>query len=120
MHNNLKWIEHNNKKIIYMDINNLETEDCLMVMDKYMSELASYAGKKVRCLIYMPNFKTSLKIGEKGKEVMKFLDEKNIDTVTALIGINSWQKSMANLIKGDRKFEFFDTMEEAKDWLAEQ
>ncbi len=120
MSDRVKWIEHNNKKILYIDFGNLEAEDSLIAMGEYLNELSAHAGEKVRSLVNMPNFKTSLKISEKGKEVMRTCDEKNIDTVTALVSMTSWQKSMANLIKGSRKLEFFDTMEEAKDWLAEQ
>ncbi len=120
MSDSVKWIEHNNKRILFINLEDLDEEVCVKALDEFIKELSNHADGKMRSLINMPNLTSSLKINEKGKKIIKISKEKNLNSISAIVGMKSWQKSMANLIKGERKVEFFDTIEIAKDWLADQ
>ncbi len=120
MSERVKWIDYKGKRMLFVDLENIGIEDFLPIMDEYIKELSAHANEIIRNLFYMPKFKKSLKINKKGKEVMRFLNKNNIDTASAVVGIKSWQKSIASLIVGNRKLGFFNTVEEAKDWLVDQ
>ncbi len=116
-----KWIDYKGARIFLVDFSGLSEEgDLLKVMDGYIDELSKNEKRKMLSLIDLTNTKISMKLNEKGKQVMKISEGRVIDSAAALVGLESWQKILTNLIKKDKNIGFFDTVQAAKEWLIKQ
>ncbi len=122
MSDRVKWIDYKGRHILFVDLDSLNEEKVYVeTMGAFINEISKLNNKKILFgLINMPNLKTSITVNAKGKELMDICNKNKVDAVAAIVGMKSWQKTMANLIKGNRKIEYFDTIEMAKDWLADQ
>ncbi len=89
-------------------------------MDNFNKELSNFTGNKLLSIISLKSINFSKKLAEKGKETMKINKEKSFDSVAAIVGLEKWQRTMANLVKRDSNINYFDGLEEAKEWLINQ
>jgi Cdc6-like AAA superfamily ATPase len=116
-----KWIQHKGKDILYSDFSNMRHPEDLIVMLDEIDKLFPQKGPMVRHLMNMDNAATSPDFMEKSKAMgKKFV---NLVYKDAYCGISPLKSVMLKgfllVTGGANKAKVFNTVEEAKDWLAE-
>lgn len=113
-------IEHKGKRILYSDFSNVRDLKVMMELMEESDRLYQQYGDNVRHLLNFHNAAVSPEFFERSKE----LGKKNVHKCykDAFTGITSLK---AVILKGyllftaaSRTAKVFDTVEEAKDWLA--
>lgn len=114
-------IEHRGKKILFTDFANIKDPKVLMETMYESDRMYQLYGDNVRHLLNFHNAMTSPEFFEKSKE----LGKKNIDKCLkdAFVGITALKsvllKGYLLFTGGSRTAKVFDSVEKAKDWLAE-
>jgi len=117
----ITFIEHKGKKILYSDFSNVRDVKQMMQLIEESDRMYQLYGDNVRHLMNFENAAVSPEFFERAKQ----LGKKNVERCfkDAFTGITSLK---AILIKGylfftaaSRTAKVFDTVEEAKDWLAQ-
>lgn len=113
----IKWINHQNKEILFNDRSNLRGADIIENVDEAV-ELVKGSGKKdILYLIdnsntiIVPHVKEHIK--RAGKELAPYLKK------TAVVGTNTAQKILINILSTatGMSIRVFDDIEAAKQWL---
>ncbi|MFX1338967.1 MAG: STAS/SEC14 domain-containing protein [Promethearchaeota archaeon] len=118
MHERLKWLDHNGKKILYNDYRNLAGDEMLKPIQE-MSRIVASLGEKD--LLLLLDFRDSF-ANKANLEALKKAGEKNkhLYKKTAVLGITGIKKVFLEMINrltniGAKPFK---NEEEAKDWLV--
>ncbi len=116
MNNRVRWIEHKEAKILYADYSGLSGEEYVRVIDKFKNELGKQPPGSVVTLSNVADSRVSIEVKDKFKELAN--QTKGISKAAATVGLTGFKRAIAVLIRKD--LFWADSLEEARDWLAEQ
>lgn len=114
-------IEHKGKSIVFLDWTNVETtEDAVRRIDAGQKLIASQPLNSVRTLTFVEGSRFDRERIEKVKAMI--LANKPYVKCGAIVGLSGLIKAVFNTLMQvtGRNIRRFDSLEEAKDWLAEQ
>ncbi len=118
MHDRLKWLDHNGKKILYNDYRNLAGDEMLKPIEDMSGEIASLGKKDLLILLDFrnsfankANIEALRKSGERNKAFYK---------KTAVLGITGIKKIFLEMINRLTNIgaKPFNSEEDAKNWLV--
>ena len=110
------WIEYKAAKILYGDYSGLSGQEYIKVIDEFKNELREQSPGSVVTLSNVADSQVSAEVKDKFKELAE--QTRGISKAAATIGLTGFKKAIAVLIRNDMFWA--DSLEEAKDWLAEQ
>jgi PDZ domain-containing secreted protein len=116
MSDRVSWIEYNGAKILYADYSEASEEEFVKAIDEFKNELLKQTPGSVVTLTNITNATITNKVKGKFRELAE--QTKGISKGTAAIGVTGFKKALAVLIKRDMYYA--NSLEEAKDWLAER
>jgi hypothetical protein len=116
MSDRLSWIEYKGARILYVDYSGTSEEEFEQTIEEFKDELLKQTPGSVVTLTNMTNASLTIEIREKMKELAE--QTRGISKGAAAIGVTGFKKALAALIKRD--LYYADSLEEAKEWLAEQ
>ncbi len=116
MSDRLSWISHKGARILYVDYSGASEEEFIQEIEAFKNELLKQTPGSVVTLTNMANVSLTLRVRDKFKELAE--QTRGISKGAASIGVTGFKKAIAVLIK--RELYYADSMEEAKEWLAEQ
>lgn len=113
---NFKWISHRGKRIFCTNYSGLNEEEYCQTADEARVVLEQEPENSVLCIAIIDSGKITEGIRRKAREQQE-ATRKHLKALAA-VGMKGPAKILAQLIY--RKVYFANTIEEAKDWLAEQ
>lgn len=115
-----KWVEHNDAKIFVMDCRGATLEEMNEIIEECITQVRSQPEKSVLTLTISGGSAFSGETITKLKEVAR--DNTPYVKAGAIVGVTGLYKVVFNAVAmfSKRRFDLFDTIEEAKDFLAEQ
>jgi flagellar motor switch protein FliG len=116
MNDRMSWIEYKGARILYVDYSGLSEEEFIQAIEEFKDELLKQAPGSVVSLSNMGDTSITEEVRKKFKELAE--QTQGISKGAAAIGVTGFKKALAALIKRDLCYA--DSLEEAKDWLAEQ
>jgi hypothetical protein len=116
MSDRLSWIRYKGARILYVDYSGTSEEEFIQTIEAFKNELLKQTPGSVVTLSNMANTSITLKARDKFKELAE--QTRGISKGAASIGTMGFKKALAALIK--RELYYADSLEEAKEWLAEQ
>lgn len=116
MSDRVSWIEHKGAKILYADYSGLSGEEYIEVIEEFKNELLKQTPGSVVTLTNVTDSTVTDEVKEKFKELRVQTEE--ISKGAAAIGLTGFKKAIAVLIRKD--LYWANSLEEAKEWLAEQ
>lgn len=116
MTDRLSWIEHKGARILYVDYSGLSEEEHVQTIEAFKNELLKQTPGSIVTLTNIANTRMTDAVRKKFKELAE--QTEGISKGAAAIGVTGFKKALAVLIKKD--LYYADSLEEAKDWLAEQ
>lgn len=117
MSDRVSWIKHKGARILYADYAGLSEQECMEVIGEFQDELLQQSPGSVVTLTNMTDFRH---VTTEVKDRFKVLAERSrgISKGAATVGVTGFRKAIAVLLRGDMYYA--DSVEEAKEWLAEQ
>jgi hypothetical protein len=114
----IKFIRHNGKEILFLDFSNCDVEELLKAVSASRKIIASRPGNSLLTLTDVTNARFNPEVSQKMKEYAAH--NKPYVKASALVGIVGLKKIILDgvMLFSKRKFHTFDTVEQAKDWLA--
>lgn len=114
-----RFVEHKGKRIFLMDCSNASLDDMNQVMDECVRQVRSQPEKSVFTLIIAGGSAFSGETITKLKELAR--NNTPFVIASAIVGITGLHKVVLNAVSifSRRRFYLFDTLEEAKDFLAD-
>jgi hypothetical protein len=116
MSDRVSWIEYKGARILYADYSGLSGEEFIEVVEEFKNELLKQSPGSVVTLTNVAGSTVTNEVKEKLKELAE--QTEGISKRAAAIGITGFKKAIAVLIRKD--LYWADSLEEAKEWLAEQ
>jgi len=114
----IKFIRHNGKGIIYLDYSSCDVGEMLKAIEAGRKIIALRPGNSLLTLTDVTNARFNAEVSDKMKEYAAH--NKPYVKASAVVGITGLKKIIldAVMLFSKRKFHTFDTIEQAKDWLA--
>ncbi len=116
----VRFIRHNGKEILFLDFSACKAGDVLLIIDQAMPVIA---GRSEQSLLTLSDV-TDARFDDTVSQRMKEFTAHNRPFVkaAAVIGITGLKKILfeAVMLFSKRKIHAFETVEQAKDWLAAQ
>jgi hypothetical protein len=115
-----KWIEHKGKRIFEMDCTNASLEEMNQVIEECIKEVRSQPEQSVFTLIVAGGTAFSGETIGNLKELAR--DNAPYVKASAIVGVTGLYKVVFNAVAlfSKRRFDLFDNVEEARDYLAKQ
>ena len=118
MHERLKWLDHNGKKILYNDYRNLAGDEMLTPIGEVSGEVAALGEKDLLLLV---DFRNSF-ANKANVEALREAGERNkhLYKKTAVLGITGIKKGFLEMVNRLTNIGVkpFDSEEDAKNWLV--
>lgn len=116
MSDRVSWIEHKGVKILYADYSGTSEDEFVKIVGEFEAVLAQQAPGSVVTLTNVTNTVVTNKVKARLKEMTERTG--GISKAAAAVGITGFKRAIAILMRRDLHYAL--SMEEAKDWLAEQ
>ena len=116
MSDRVTWIEHKGARILYADYSGLSGEEYISVIEAFKNQLAQQTPGSVATLTNVTDSRVSEEVKDKFRELTE--QTAGISKAAATIGVTGFKKAIAVLMRRD--LYWADSLEEAKDWLADQ
>lgn len=116
MSDRLSWIEHKGARILCVDYSETSEEEFIQTIEEFKDELLKQTPGSVVTLTNMTNARITDEVRKGFKELAE--QTRGVSKGAAAIGVTGFKKALATLIKRD--LYYADSLEEAKEWLAEQ
>jgi hypothetical protein len=124
MNERIQWIQHKGKRILFVDASNLHEEDKFLKLleDAEAEIVVQPKGHAILTLFYSPNSLVTKAIADRSKQVFANAKAKGIPTgPTAWVGSSGFQKAVVSAMQYFiKEIHIAESIEAAKDWLAEQ
>ncbi len=116
----VKFIEHKNKKILFIDMSNLLENEVLEIIEYAKKIIRSQPEKSVLTLTDVTHARYNAVVVAAMQEYTK--GNKPYVKAAAVLGINPIKRIIFNKIMefSEREIHAFDSADKAKDWLVEQ
>ena len=116
MSDRVSWIEYKGARILYVDYSGTSGEEFIKVVDEFENELLEQTPGSVVTLTNVTNTVITDELRTRLREMAE--RTRGISKGAAAIGITGFKKAIAVLLRRD--LYYANSLEEAKDWLAEQ
>lgn len=114
----VKWIGHKGVRILFLNGKGLPEAENFAAQEELKQELLRDRSSPP-VLVDLSNTVMTQKTSGKSKEVAAATKAEGLpDGPSAIVGLNRLQKAVAQLF--GRGARYFDSLEEAKDWLARE
>ena len=114
----VQWVEHKGVRILFMNGKGLAEAENFEAQEELKQELLKDRSSPP-VLVDLSNTTMTQKTSSKSKEVAAATKTAGLpDGPTAVVGLNKLQKAVAQLFS--RGSHFFDSIEEAKEWLVKE
>ena len=114
----VEWIEHKGVRILFMNGKGLAEAENFAAQDELKQELLRDRSSPP-VLVDLSNTVMTQKTSSKSKEVAAATKAEGIpDGPSAIVGLNKLQKAVAQLF--GRGAHYFDSIDQAKEWLVQQ
>jgi len=114
----VQWIEHKGVRIIFLNGKGLNEADNFSAQEELKEELLRDRSSPP-VLVDLSKTAMTQQTANKSKEVAAATKAAGLpDGPTAVVGLNKLQKAVAQLFS--RGSHFFDSIEEAKEWLVRE
>ena len=114
----VQWIEHKGVRIIFLNGKGLAEAENFEAQEELKQELLKDRSSPP-VLVDLSKTAMTQKTANKSKEVAAATKAAGLpDGPTAVVGLNKLQKAVAQLFS--RGSHFFDSIEEAKEWLVKE
>jgi hypothetical protein len=110
------WIEYKGARILYADYSGLAGAEYIEVIDEFKKELARQATGSVVTLSNVTDSLVTSEVQDKFKELTE--ETAGISKAAATLGLTGFKKAIAVLLRRDMYWA--NSLEEAKEWLAER
>lgn len=117
----VRWIEHKGKKIIYLDVSKLNTDEAVRVVRRFGQLVLE--NKDNADLVSLSNFLEAHIFGEAFDEIKRvsklvrpYLKKRAVIGIT---GVKAILYKSVNLFASGTPTKIFNTLEDAKDYLVE-
>ena len=116
----IQFIEHKGRKLLYLNFANCAPDEILATVVKAKATIASQPRESVYTLTDVTNAGFNSKVSEALKEFV--IHNKPYVKAAGVVGVTGLRQIIYNAVMklSGRKLTAFDTMAEAKDWLAQQ
>ena len=116
----VKFIEHKDKKILFIDFSNCDEKQVLEVIEEARPVVKGQPEKSVLTLTDVTGTKYNSEVVQALKEYTK--ENKPYVKAGAVVGLNRIKKMVYNAVMefSGRTLHAVDSIEKAKDWLAGQ
>ena len=116
MSDRVRWIEYKGARILFADYSGLSGPQYISVIDEFRSQLLQQRPGSVVSLTDVTGSVVTDEVKDKLKELAD--QTQGISKAAAAVGITGFKKAIAVLIRRD--LYWANSIEEAKEWLAEQ
>lgn len=114
----VQWIEHKGVRILFLNGKGLAEEENFEAQEELKQELLKDRSSPP-VLVDLSNTVMTQKTSGKSKEVAAATKAIGMpDGPTAVVGLNKLQKAVAQLF--GRGSHYFDSLDQAKDWLVKE
>ena len=112
------FINHNGKEILFVDFSNCKPGDVFLVIDEVKRTIRTRPENSVLTLTDVTNMRFDDRVSDQMKEYTAH--NKPYVRAAAVVGVEGVKKVILNAVMlfSKRKFQTFDTIERAKNWLA--
>ncbi len=118
MGKHVQWVEHKGVRILFLNGKGLSEEKNFAAQDELKEELLRDRSSPP-VLVDLSNTNMTSKTSAKSKEVAAATKGAGLpDGPTAIVGLSGLQKAVAQLFS--RQSRFFNSTDEAKEWLAKE
>jgi hypothetical protein len=116
----VRFIRHRDKEILFLDFSACKAGEVLLVIDKAKPVIAARPEKSLLTLSDVTNARFDDTVSQRMKEFT--VHNKPFVKAAAVVGITGLKKIVfeAVMLFSQRKLHAFETIEQAKDWLAAQ
>jgi flavodoxin len=116
----VQFIQHKGKKILYLNFAYCKTDEVLTVIDQAKATIRTQARQSVFTLTDVTNTAFNSKVSDAMKEFV--IHNKPYIVASAVVGVTGLKQIIYNAVMkfSGRKLMAFDSIAEAKDWLAER
>jgi hypothetical protein len=116
MSDRVRWMEHKGARILVADYSGLVGEELIEVIEEFRDVLLKQPPGSVVTLTDVTDARITEEVRDKFKELAK--QTEGISKGAASIGMTGFKKAIAVFIRRD--LYWADSLEDAKEWLAEQ
>jgi flavodoxin len=116
----VQFIQHKGKKILHLNFADCSAEEVLKTIELSKAAIRTQSPGSVYTLTDVTNTAFNSKVSEAMKEFV--VHNKPYVVAAAVVGVTGLKQVIYNTVMkfSGRKFTAFDTLAEAKDWLASQ
>jgi len=116
----VQFIQHKGKKILHLNFADCTPDEVLQVIEISKAAIRTQSPQSVHTLTDVTNTAFNSKVSEAMKEFV--IHNKPYVIAAAVVGVTGLKQIIYNAIMrfSGRKLTAFDTLAEAKDWLAAQ
>jgi len=116
----VRFIEHKGRKIIHLDFSRLKADDSIPIIEQARVTIGGYPPKSVFTLTDVSESNFNNRVTQALKALV--VHNKPYVVASAVIGIDGLKQIIFNSVMtfSGRQLHAFDTLAEAKDWLASQ
>ena len=113
------FINHKGKRIFFIDFSDCTADEILSRIESSRSIIQSQPEASVLTLTYVRNARFDRRVSQSLKEYSR--DNKPFVRAAAIVGLSGLMEIIlqAVVMFTRRKFSIFESLEEAKDWLAD-
>ena len=115
----VQFIQHKGKKILHLNFADCKADEVLTVIDQAKAAIRTQALRSVLTLTDVTNTAFNSKVSDAMKEFV--MHNKPYVVASAVVGVTGLKQIIYNAVMkfSGRKLTAFDSLAEAKDWLAE-
>ena len=116
----VQFIQHKGKKLLHLNFADCKADEVLTVIDQAKAVIKTQAHQSVFTLTDVTETAFNSAVSEAMKEFV--IHNKPYVAASAVVGVTGLKKIIYNAVMrfSGRKLTAFDTLNEAKDWLAAQ
>ena len=114
------FIQHKGKKILHLNFADCKADEVLVVIDQAKAAIRTQARQSVLTLTDVTNTSFNSKVSDAMKDFV--MHNKPYVVASAVVGVTGLKQIIYNAVMkfSGRKLTAFDSLAEAKDWLAER
>lgn len=115
----VNFIEHKGRKLLHLDFSHCKADEVLQVIDQAKSVIGSQPPKSIMTLTDVTETGFNSKVSEAMKEFVEH--NKPFVAASAVVGVTGLKQIIFNAVVrfSGRQLHAFDSLDQAKDWLAQ-
>ena len=116
----VQFIQHKGKKILHLNFADCTADEVLMIIDQAKAAIRTQAQQSMLTLTDVTNTAFNSKVSDAMKEFV--VHNKPYVVASAVVGVTGLKQIIYNAVMkfSGRKLTAFDSLAEAKDWIAER